>query len=46
MFLGDEKPLDTEQWRIDTADLLKAGKISKEDQVEVAKIQLKDVVRA
>ena len=44
-FLGTEKPLDAEQWLIDTTDLLKAAQIPNENQVEVVKIQLKDVAR-
>jgi len=44
-FSCTEKPLDAEQWLIDTIDLLKAAQILDENQVEVAKIQLKDVAR-
>ena len=44
-FLGTEKTLNTEQWLIDMTDLLKAARIPGENQVEVAKIQLKDVAR-
>ena len=44
-FSGTEKPLDAEQWLIDMTDLLKAARIPGENQVEVAKIQLKDVAR-
>ena len=44
-FSGTEKLLDSEQWLIDTTDLLKAARIPDENQVEVAKIQLKDVAR-
>jgi len=44
-FSGTEKPLDGEQWLIDMTDLLKAARISGENQVEVVKIQLKDVTR-
>ena len=45
VFSGTEKPLDAEQWLIDMTDLLKAARIPGENQVEVAKIQLKDVAR-
>ena len=45
IFSGTEKPLDAEQWLIDTTDLLKAARVPDENQVEVAKIQLKDVAR-
>ena len=37
-FSGMEKPLDVEQWLIDMANLLKAARISDENQVEVEKI--------
>ena len=37
--------MDAEQWLIDTTDLMKAARIPDENQVEVAKIQLKDVAR-
>ena len=43
IFTGGEKPLDAEQWLIDTTDLLNAARVPKENQVEVAKIQLKAV---
>ena len=39
------RPLDTEQWLIGTTDLLNAARVSEENQVEVAKIQLKDIAR-
>ena len=45
IFTGEEKPLDAEQWLTDTSDLLNAARVPKENQVEVAKIQLKDVAR-
>ena len=45
IFSGTERPLETEQWLVDTTDPLKATRISDESQVEVAKIQLKDVTR-
>ena len=45
VFSGTEKPLDAEQWLIDTTDLLKAARVPDENQVEVAKIQLRDVAR-
>ena len=45
VFSGTEKPLDVEQWLIDMTDLLKSARISSENQVKVAKIQLKDVAR-
>jgi len=44
-FSGTEKPLDAEQWLIDMTDILKAVRILGDNQVEVAKIQLKDVAR-
>jgi len=44
-FSGTEKPLDAEQWLINTTDLLNAARIPDENQVKVAKIQLKDVAR-
>jgi len=44
-FTGGEKPLDAEQWLTDTSDLLNAARVPQEDQVEVAKIQLKDIAR-
>ena len=39
------KPLDVEQWLIDIIDLLKAARITEKNQVEMAKIQLRDVAR-
>jgi len=45
VFSGTEKPHDVRQWLIDTTDLLKAVHIPNQNQVEVTKIQLKDVVR-
>ena len=45
IFSGTEKPLDVEQWLIDTTDLLKEAQIPNENQVKVVKIQLKDVAR-
>jgi len=45
IFLGTEKSLDAEQWLIDNTDLLKAARVPEENQVEVVKIQLKDVAR-
>ena len=44
-FTGREKPLDAEQWLTDTSDLLNAARVPQENQVEVAKIQLKDIAR-
>ena len=44
-FSGTKKLLDAEQWLIDTTDLLKAARIPDQNQVEVVKIQLKDVAR-
>jgi len=38
VFSGNERPLDAEQWMIDTIDLMKAARISDENQVDVAKI--------
>jgi len=37
--------LDAEQWLVDRTDLLKTARAPDENQVEVAKIQLKDVTR-
>ena len=45
MFSGIERPLDAKQWMLDTTDLMKAARIPDENQVEVAKIQLKDMAR-
>jgi len=45
IFLGIEKLLDAEQWLLDTTDLLKETRVPEENQVKVAKIQLKDVGR-
>jgi len=45
IFTGGERPLEAEKWLIDTTDLLKTARIPAENQVEVVKIQLKDVVR-
>jgi len=45
IFTGSEKPLEAEQWLTDTTDLLNAARVPQESQVEVAKIQLKDVAR-
>lgn len=44
VFSGTEKRLDDE-WLTDSIDLLKAARILEENQVEIAKIQLKDVAR-
>ena len=45
IFIGEERPLYAEQWLIDIANLLKVAQVPEENQVEVAKIQLKDVAR-
>ena len=45
IFTGGEKPLEAEQWLTDTSDLLNAARVPEENQVEVAKIQLKDIAR-
>ena len=45
IFSGIEKPLNAEQWLVDMTDLLKTARIPEENQVEVAKIQLRDVAR-
>jgi len=37
--------LDAEQWLVDMTNLLNAARVSKDDQVEVIKIQLIDVAR-
>ena len=44
-FFDIEKPLDVEQRLKDTTDLLKAIRIPNNDQVDMAKRQLKDVAR-
>ena len=45
IFTGAKRPLDAEQWLIDVINLLKAAWIPEENQLEVAKIQLKNVAR-
>ena len=45
IFTGSEQPLEAEQWLTDTTDLLNAARVPQESQVEVAKIQLKDIAR-
>ena len=45
MFSGTERSLNAEQRMMDRTDLIKAAQIPDENQVEVAKIQLKDVAR-
>ena len=45
MFSSTERPLDIEQWLMDTTDLMKIARIPDENQMEVAKIQLRDVDR-
>jgi len=45
VFSGTEWSLDAEQWLIDTTDLLKIARIPDENQVEMAKVQLRDVAR-
>jgi len=45
IFTGKERPLDVKQWPIDITDLLKAARVPEENQVEVGKIQLKDIAR-
>ena len=45
MFSGTKRPLDVEQWMMDTTDLMKAARIPNENHVEVAKIQLKGVTK-
>jgi len=44
VFSETERSLDAEQWLVDTTNLLKAAQITGENQVKVAKIQLRDVV--
>jgi len=46
IFTGEERPLDVEQWLINITGLLKAARVPEENQVEVTKIQLKDVARS
>jgi len=46
IFTGEEKPLDAEQWFRDIIDLLIAARIPTDNQVAIAKIQLKDVARS
>ena len=43
MFSRTERLLDAEQWLVDIIDLLKVAQIPDDNQVEVAKIQLRDV---
>ena len=45
IFIGKERPLYAEQRLIDITDLLKLARVPEDNQVEVAKIQLKDVAR-
>ena len=45
IFTSTRKPLEAEQWLIDTTNLLNAARILAEDQVEVVKIQLTDIAR-
>ena len=45
IFTGGERPLDVEQWLIDTTDLLNAARVPEENLVEVSKVQLKDAAR-
>ena len=45
IFLGIDNPVDAERWLVDTTDLLKVARVPNENQVEVAKIQLKDMAR-
>ena len=45
IFSGIEKPLDAEQWLIDTIDLVTAAQILDQNQVEMANVQLRVVVR-
>jgi len=43
-FLGNETPLEAEQWLIKMEQLLNAAKNLEEDQVDVVSIQLTDIV--
>jgi len=45
IFTGEERPLDSEQWLIDITNPLKVARVPEENQVEVARIQLKNVAR-
>ena len=45
IFTGEERRLDAKQWLIDITHLLKVARVPEENQVEIAKIQLKDVAR-
>ena len=45
IFIGKEGPLDAKQWLIDITNHLKVAWVLEENQVEVAKIQQKDVAR-
>jgi len=45
VFSGTKKSLDGEQWLIDTTNLMNVAQIPNEYQVEVVKIQLRDVTR-
>ena len=45
IFSRVESPLNVEQWLIDTMDLLRVARVPDENQVEMSKIQLRDVAR-
>ena len=45
IFTWEERPLDADQWLINITDVLKVARVPEENQVKVAKIQLKDVAR-
>ena len=38
IFSGMEKPLDAEQWLVETTNLLEVARVPDKNQVEVAKI--------
>jgi hypothetical protein len=45
-FLGTEKPLVAEQWLSDMTELMIAARIPEDNQVEVIKLQIKDVAKS
>ena len=45
VFMGNEAPLEAEQWWVDMTNLLEAANIPAAEQVKVVKIQLADIAR-
>ena len=45
VFMGNEDPLETEQWLVYMMNLLEAANISAADQVRIVKVQLADIAR-